>query len=89
MKPRKLPGYLSPAERGWFYVFRFYGLVVLFFLVVPLVVIVPLSFNATPYFTFTREMLMLEPKGYSTQWYAHFFTDPAWTRALKNSFIIA
>ena len=89
MKPRKLPGYLSPAERGWFYVFRFYGLVVLVFLVVPLIVIVPLSFNATPYFTFTRDMLTLNPKGYSLQWYAHFFTDPVWLHALKNSFIIA
>lgn len=89
MKPKKLPGYLSPAERGWFYVFRFYGLIVLFFLVVPLVVIVPLSFNSTPYFTFTKDMLTLNPAGYSTKWYANFFTDDAWLHALKNSFIIA
>jgi putative spermidine/putrescine transport system permease protein len=89
MKPRKLPGYLSPAERGWFYVFRFYGLVVLFFLVVPLIVIIPLSFNASPYFTFTREMLRLNPAGYSERWYVNFFTDPSWLHALKNSFIIA
>ncbi len=85
----KLPSYLSPAEHGWFYVFRFYGLVVLVFLVVPLVVIVPLSFNATPYFTFTHEMLTFNPHGFSTQWYDKFFTDPVWIRAVKNSFIIA
>ncbi|TMV81513.1 ABC transporter permease [Thioclava sp. BHET1] len=89
MKPKKLPGYLSPAERGWFYVFRFYGLVVLFFLVVPLVVIIPLSFNATPYFTFTKGMVELQPSAYSTQWYVQFFSDPKWLLALKNSFIIA
>ena len=89
MKPSKLPGYLSPAERGWFYVFRFYGIVVLFFLVVPLVVIIPLSFNATPYFTFTKGMLELQPSAFSFQWYANFFSDPKWILALKNSFIIA
>jgi putative spermidine/putrescine transport system permease protein len=85
----KLPAYLSPAEHGWFYVFRFYGLVVLLFLVMPLVVIIPLSFNASPYFTFTPAMLKLSPAGYSTQWYGNFFTDPVWIHAVKNSFIIA
>jgi putative spermidine/putrescine transport system permease protein len=85
----KLPAYLSPAEHGWFYVFRFYGIVVLFFLVMPLIVIIPLSFNATPYFTFTKSMLTLHPAGYSTQWYDKFFTDPVWLHAVKNSFIIA
>ena len=89
MRRRKLPGYLNPAERSWFYVFRFYGLVVLFFLVVPLVVIIPLSFNATPYFTFTRAMLHLNPAGFSSQWYANFFTDGTWIHALRNSLIIA
>jgi putative spermidine/putrescine transport system permease protein len=85
----KLPAYMSPAEHGWYYVFRFYGLVVLAFLVVPLVVIVPLSFNATPYFTFTHDMLTLNPVGYSSQWYSKFFTDPVWLHGVKNSFIIA
>ncbi|MGH6741916.1 MAG: ABC transporter permease, partial [Bradyrhizobium sp.] len=85
----KLPAYLSPAEHGWFYVFRFYGLVVLLFLVMPLVVIIPLSFNASPYFTFTKAMLTFNPAGYSTQWYGNFFSDPVWLHAVKNSFIIA
>jgi putative spermidine/putrescine transport system permease protein len=85
----ELPLSAGPAERGWWYLFRFYGLVVLFFLVMPLVVIIPLSFNASPYFTFTHNMLRLNPAGYSTQWYGKFFTDPDWLRAVKNSFIIA
>lgn len=85
----KLPAYLSPAEYGWFYAFRFYGLVVLFFLIMPLVVIIPLSFNASPYFTFTKAMLTLDPAGFSIRWYVKFFTDPAWVHAVKNSFIIA
>jgi len=85
----KLPAYMSPAEYGWYYAFRFYGLVVLAFLVVPLIVIVPLSFNASPYFTFTHDMLTLKPAGYSSQWYNKFFTDPVWLHGVKNSFIIA
>jgi putative spermidine/putrescine transport system permease protein len=88
MKPSHQP-YASPVERGWFYAFRGYGLIVLFFLVMPLVVIIPLAFNASPYFTFTHQMLTLQASGYSTQWYVKFFTDPAWIRAIKNSFFIA
>ncbi len=81
--------YAGPVERGWFYIFRAYGLLVLFFLVVPLLVIIPLSFNASPYFTFTQQMLTLHPSGFSTQWYHRFFTSPEWLRAVKNSFIIS
>jgi len=84
-----LPPYASAPERGWYYVFRSYGVIVLFFLVMPLIVIIPLSFNASPYFTFTSKMLTFNPSGYSAQWYANFFTDAVWLKAVKNSFIIA
>ena len=79
----------GPVERGWYYLFRAYGLLVLFFLVVPLLVIIPLSFNASPYFTFTRQMLTLQPSGFSLQWYLKFFTSPAWIHAVENSFIVS
>jgi putative spermidine/putrescine transport system permease protein len=52
-------------------------------------VIIPLSFNTVPYFTFTKEMLALDPAGYSLQWYEDFFTNLNWQGAVKNSFIIA
>ena len=84
-----LNDYTGPVERGWFYLFRAYGLLVLFFLIVPLIVVIPLSFNASPYFTFTHQMLSLQPSGFSTRWYHNFFTSPEWTRAIKNSFIIS
>jgi putative spermidine/putrescine transport system permease protein len=32
-------------------------------------VVIPLSFNAEPYFTFTEKMLRFDPEGYSTRWY--------------------
>lgn len=59
------------------------------FLVIPLIVIIPLSFNAEPYFTFTRGMLSLEPEAFSLRWYRDIGTNPQWTLAFKNSFIIA
>ena len=85
----RLPPYFGPAQWAWYFGFRAYCLLVLFFLVMPLLVIVPLSFNASPYFTFTHRMLTLDPAGYSLQWYHKFFTDPDWTNAVKNSFFIA
>ena len=84
-----LPTYAGPLERIWYYTFRTMCGLIFFFLIAPLVVIVPLSFNAIPYFTFTPEMLSLDPSGYSLQWYEDFFTNPNWHGAVKNSFIIA
>jgi putative spermidine/putrescine transport system permease protein len=62
---------------------------IFFFLIAPLLVIVPLSFNAVPFFTFTPEMMSLDPSGYSLKWYEDFFTNLNWRGAVKNSFIIA
>lgn len=58
------------------------------FLIGPLFVIVPLSFNAEPYFTFRPEMLMLDPEAFSLRWYENLFNDEEWHRALFNSFFI-
>ncbi|MGA8260112.1 MAG: ABC transporter permease [Arenicellales bacterium] len=85
----KLPPYAGPLQYLWHYGFRTYCALVLIFLILPLLVIVPLSFNASPYFTFTQKMLSLNPSGYSLQWYQKFFTDPDWINAIKSSFIIA
>ncbi len=58
------------------------------FLVAPILVIVPLSFNAEPYFTFTPGMLRLDPDAFSLQWYRALFDGGEWTRALGNSLLI-
>ena len=58
------------------------------FLLAPIVVIVPLSFNAEPYFTFTEGMLRLDPEAWSLRWYESIAEDEAWRRALVNSLII-
>ena len=84
-----LPSYLSLSERIWYYAFRILCGAIFFFLVFPLVVIIPLSFNAVPFFTFTKEMLAFDPAGYSLKWYEDFFTNLNWQGAVQNSVIIA
>jgi putative spermidine/putrescine transport system permease protein len=49
----------------WYYTFRVICGLIFFFLLAPILMMIPLSFNAQPYFTFTREMLTLDPDGYS------------------------
>jgi putative spermidine/putrescine transport system permease protein len=84
-----LPAYAGPLETVWYYLFRFICGLILFFLIAPIVVIIPLSFNSVPFFTFTQEMLSFDPAGYSTKWYQDFFSNRNWQGAVKNSFIIA
>ncbi len=84
-----LPPYLSTPERVWHYGFRILCGLIFFFLIFPLIVVVPLSFNALPFFTFTKEMLAFDPAGYSLKWYADFFTNLNWQGAIQNSIIIA
>ncbi len=84
-----LPVYAGPVERIWYYSFRFICGLIFFFLIAPIVIIIPLSFNAVPFFTFTPEMLAFDPAGYSLKWYEDFFTNASWQGAVKNSVIIA
>src|SRR5690606_7107029 len=65
-----------------------YAWAVLFFLILPILVIVPLSFNAEPFFSFTPGMLRLDPEAYSLRWYERIFTTGNWLLAIKNSFLI-
>ena len=84
-----LPRYATLGQRIWYYSFRVICGLIFFFLVAPIVVVMPLSFNAQDFFTFTPEMLRLDPAGYSLKHYEDFFTNPQWQLAMKNSLIIA
>ena len=66
-----------------------YAALIFFYLIFPILVILPLSFNAEDFFTFTKEMLAFDPAGYSLKHYQDFFTNPDWQQALTNSFLIA
>ena len=61
---------------------------VLVFLIAPMLVVIPLSFNAEPYFTFTDGMLSLDSEAYSLRWYRNVVEDGVWQRALANSIVI-
>ena len=52
-----LPPYVGTLGRTWHYGFHTYCGLVFVFLVAPLIAIIPLSFNAEPYFTFSKEMV--------------------------------
>ncbi|MEO4042807.1 ABC transporter permease [Hoeflea sp. CAU 1731] len=84
-----LPPYASAGQRAWFYSFRVICGLIFFFLIFPVLIIIPLSFNAEDFFTFTPKMLALDPEGYSLKHYRDFFTNPDWQSAMWNSFSIA
>jgi|TARA_B110000908_G_scaffold66282_1_gene80255 putative spermidine/putrescine transport system permease protein len=84
-----LPSYATTGQRIWHYSFRVICGLIFFFLIAPIVVIIPLSFNAENFFTFTPEMLSLDPAGFSTKHYQDFFTSSDWQLALRNSLKIA
>ena len=69
-------------ERVWHHVFRVLCWLILLFLIVPILVIVPLSFNSSSFLSYPLS-------GLSMRWYAEFFGSNEWMLALKNSFIVA
>ncbi len=84
-----LPPYSSNLQVAWYYGFRIICGFIFFFLIFPILVIIPLSFNAQDFFTFTPEMLRFDPAGYSLKHYDDFFTNESWQNALWNSVTIA
>ena len=84
-----LPPYATSGQVLWHNTFKFICGCIFFFLIAPIITIIPLSFNAQDVFTFTPEMLALDPAGYSLKHYQDFFTNDDWLRPMKNSLIIA
>jgi len=84
-----LPPYAGPLETSWYYGFRFLCACIFLFLITPILIIIPLSFNVEPYFTFTKGMLEFDPDAYSLRWYHDFVNNTQWIHSVKNSFIIA
>ncbi|MBU2980497.1 ABC transporter permease [Lentibacter algarum] len=84
-----LPPYLTAGQVLWHYAFRVICGAIFIFLITPILVVMPLSFNAENFFTFTPEMLRFDPEGYSLKHYRDFFSNNEWQRSFKNSLIIA
>lgn len=69
-----LPVYASLLERVWRTCYLVICTLIFVFLIAPVLIVIPLSFNAEPYFTFTEKMLSLDPEGYSLRWYDMLLT---------------
>ena len=91
-----LPKHASTLERVWHYTYLVICGLIFLFLIAPILVVIPLSFNAEPYFTFTEGMLSLDPDAYSTRWYDLLLTfgtlsegegvrNAAWWRDVWNN----
>ena len=86
-----LPKHTQLNYRIWHYTYLTFCGLVFFFLIAPLFVILPLSFNAEQYIHFSAKMLALDPEGFSLRWYEDMIygTKNPWGLATKNSLIIA
>ena len=86
-----LPNHTPLNYRIWHYTYLTFCGLVFFFLIAPLFVILPLSFNAEQYIHFSAKMLALDPEGFSLRWYEDMIygTKNPWGLATKNSLIIA
>jgi putative spermidine/putrescine transport system permease protein len=77
-----LSPYASPAERSWHIAHRLICAAVLLFLISPIIVIMPLSFNSESYFTYPMP-------GLSLKWYQEFFTNARWIDSVVMSIQVA
>lgn len=76
-----VPAYVTIWGRLGRYAYVCISLLVLLFLVLPVLVSMPLSFNAQPYFTYPLA-------GVSLRWYHRFLGSAEWMLALKNTLIV-
>jgi len=76
-----LPDHATTGDRIWYYGFRVIVGVIFFYLVFPILSIIPLSFNS-------GELLSYPMQGFSLRWYQDFFGSGRWGLAIKNSVII-
>ena len=77
-----LPPHASPAERLWHYALWGFCLLVLGYLILPILIIVPLSLSSATFLTFPLP-------GLSLRWYQELFTSAPWQLSLRNSLIVA
>lgn len=81
LKPQ-FPAYATPLDKAGWWALRLVSLGVLFYLLLPILVIMPLSFSASSFLAYPMP-------GWSLQWYDNLFHSEEWARAAKNSFIVA
>jgi putative spermidine/putrescine transport system permease protein len=70
------PIYATPGQVLWHNTFKFICGAIFFFLIAPILTIIPLSFNAENFFTFTPAMLLIRPRGLFAQALPGFLHQP-------------
>ena len=88
-----LPSYATPVQRTYYYGYLFFCFVVFFFLIAPLVAIIPISFSQSPFMLFTEGMLAWppEPEAWSLRWYRYMVgicTDKTLTTPCGNRWMV-
>ncbi len=76
------PAYATAADKFGWYALRIFCISVLIFLLLPILVIIPLSFSSSTFLSYPMP-------GWSLRWYENLFTSDDWIRATRNSFIVA
>ena len=71
----QLPPYTTTGERIWHYAFRVICGLIFLFLILPVLIVLPLSLNVEPYFSFTPGMLSFDPDAFSLRWYKDIFRN--------------
>jgi putative spermidine/putrescine transport system permease protein len=77
-----MQAYMTRSGAFFHFGLRTFVVLVMIFLIVPVFVIVPLSFTSGASLNFPLP-------GWSMRWYEDFFTNPLWTEAVRNSVFIA
>ena len=88
-----LPSYSTPGQRIFYYLYLFFCGTVFFFLIAPLIAIVPISFSQSPFMVFTEGMLAFppDPEAWSFRWYRYMVgicTDKNLTTPCSNKWMV-
>ena len=88
-----LPSYATPVQRTYYYAYLLICSLVFFFLIAPLVAIIPISFSQSPFMVFTEGMMSWppDPEAWSFRWYRYMVgicTDENLTTPCSNKWMI-
>jgi len=77
-----LPGAYSSLQRSGRPLLKTYSTLIVVLLMLPVVVVVPISFTESSFLSFP-------PQGFSLRWYETFMTSPVWQAAMLRSTLVA
>ena len=88
-----LPSYSTTCQRTFYYLYLFFCGTVFFFLIAPLIAIIPISFSKSPFMVFTEGMLAFppDPEAWSFRWYRYMVgicTDKNLTTPCSNKWMV-